>query len=122
MNQLEQLERNARLWHIEHAASAIAAFTANQTESEYLRDEVVSSAVERQLITIGEALRRAVDIDPDLIERISDVAPIIGLRNQLVHNYPQIDPTRIWGIIQNNVPQLLREVRSLLDEAGLSPA
>jgi uncharacterized protein with HEPN domain len=116
MNPLEQLERQTRLWHIERAAATIIEFTSGRTETEYLEDDLLRSAVERQLITIGEALGRAVDADPDLMSRISDVRLIISLWNQLVHNYPQILLERIWGIVQDDLPKLLREVRILLNE------
>jgi uncharacterized protein with HEPN domain len=114
MNQLEQLERKTRLWHIVKAATIIVENTTGKTSSEYLDDEVLPLAVERLMITIGEALRRALDVDERLIHQITSANQIIAFRNQLVHNYPLIDPARVWKIIQVDVPVLLTEVRALL--------
>ena len=114
MNQLEQLERQSRLWHIVEAAESILQFAAGRTEEDYASDEMLRAATERLLITIGEALSRALKVDPDLASHISDVSQIIGCRNQLVHNYPGINAKTIWSIAQEDLPRLLAEVRVLL--------
>lgn len=114
MNQLEQLERKARLWHIQRAASSIVEFTTGRTSTDYEDDEILRLAIERQMITIGEALRRAMEVDPALVEQITRTDEIIAFRNQLVHNYPQIDNKKVWKIIETDLPVLLDEVRVLL--------
>ena len=114
MNQLELLERKTRLWHIEQAVAAIVKYTAGKTFSEYETDEMISDACERQLIIIDEALRKALDVDRQLVGRITDVDEIIAFRNRLVHNYPDLDRGRIWRIIESDLPVLLTEVRAVL--------
>jgi uncharacterized protein with HEPN domain len=93
MNQLELLERKSRLWHVEQAASAILKYTAGKSFAQFEADEVTYLACERQLIIIGEALKKASDI---------------------VHNYPNLDRGRIWRIIESDLPILLAEVRAVL--------
>jgi uncharacterized protein with HEPN domain len=114
MNQLELLERKSRLWHVEQAASAILKYTAGKSFAQFEADEVTYLACERQLIIIGEALKKASDIDRELIGRITDGDAIIAFRNQLVHNYPNLDRGRIWRIIESDLPILLDEVRAVL--------
>jgi len=114
MNHLELLERKTRLWHIEQAANEIVTFTAGKTPADYETDIVLRYAVERQLITIGEALTRALHVDPELAQHISETPQIVSFRNQLVHNYPGIDAERVWDIITTDLPVLLRQVRALL--------
>lgn len=114
MNQLEQLERKARLWHIERAASSILRITTGKSLSDYEENELLRLAIERQMITIGEALRRALDVDQTLISQITSVDQIIAFRNQLVHNYPRIEQARVWRIIAIDLPLLLSEVRTAL--------
>lgn len=116
MNHLQQLERKSRLWHIERAAREIQEFVAGRSLEEYENDNLLSAAIERQFTIIGEALHRATQVDPELISKISDTSDIIGLRHQLVHNYPNIDAERIWKIIHDDLPLLLTEVRALLAE------
>ena len=124
MNELEQLERKTRLWHIEKAAGKITTFIAGRTLEQFATDAMLRSAVERELITIGEAMTRAEQVDPELVNLISDVPGIIACRNQLVHNYPRITADRIWEIVTEHVPVLLGEVRALLSSppAGQNPA
>ena len=120
MNELARLERKTRLWHIEKAANNIREFTAGRSLEHFLADSMLRSAVERELIIIGEAMARAEEVDPQLANLITDVPGIIACRNQLVHNYPRIAADRIWEIVSLHVRLLLREVRSLL--AGENPA
>lgn len=125
MNELERLERQTRLWHIEKAANKILEFVRERTREHYEADAMLRDAVERNLITIGEALARASAADPGLIQLITDVPRIIACRNHLVHNYPRVDPERIWDIVTKHLPTLLAEVRALLaepDPAGQNPA
>jgi uncharacterized protein with HEPN domain len=120
MNPVEQLERETRLWHIDHAVCMVLEFLAGRSYEEYASNELVRAAVERQLIIVGEALRRALQVDPTIAMHVSDVPQIIACRNFLVHQYPEIDAERIWHIIQVKLPILLTEVRALL--AGEIPA
>jgi uncharacterized protein with HEPN domain len=114
MDHLQQLERKARLWHIAQAAEKIEIFVAGRSAQDYEHDDILASAIERQFIVIGEALNRAKEVDPGLMEQLTDANGIIGLRNQLVHNYPHVDGARIWRIIDEDLPVLIREVRALL--------
>ncbi|HEX2122886.1 MAG TPA: HepT-like ribonuclease domain-containing protein [Thermoanaerobaculia bacterium] len=99
-------------------------FIEGRTKDQYFADQMLRSAVERELIIIGEAMARAEEVDPELVTMISDVPGIIACRNQLVHNYPRITPDRIWRIVTEHVPVLLAEVRALLDAPplGQNPA
>jgi uncharacterized protein with HEPN domain len=68
-------------------------------------------AVERDLEIIGEAIRRMIEIDSTL--QISSAKNIIGLRNINSHAYDSVEPELLWGIIQNNIPVLNREILQL---------
>lgn len=68
-------------------------------------------AVERDLEIIGEAIRRMIEIDSTL--QISSAKNIIGLRNIISHAYDSVEPELLWGIIQNNIPVLNREILQL---------
>ena len=54
------MPRDARafLWDVRQAADNIAAFIRGKTEQAYANDELLHSAVERQLEIIGEALNQ----------------------------------------------------------------
>lgn len=78
-------------------------------------DQIVRAAVERHLITIGEALNKAEGLDPALDGRISHLRAIIGLRNRLVHGYFAIEWSRIVSLVENDIDMLVGELRSCID-------
>jgi uncharacterized protein with HEPN domain len=74
----------------EHAA-ALARFTAGKSLEQYLTDEILRRAVEREFAIVGEALSQLARLDRELAERITDSARIIAFRNVLIH---WLRPTR----------------------------
>jgi uncharacterized protein with HEPN domain len=104
------------LWDVEEACSLLLRFTEGRSLEQFLGDELLRSAVERQAEIIGEALKQAADLDPSLSAHVHDLRAIIALRNRLVHGYRDISPEIVWSIAAEDVPRLLREVRALMDE------
>ena len=91
------------------ACRAIRQFTEDMDFSAYDANLLVQSAVERQFENIGEALGRAADADPTLVERFPDLRSIVGLRNRIIHGYDSVDQEILWDIVQSKMPAL--EVR-----------
>ena len=86
----------------------------SKTDNNYYnfsRDILLQRAVERDLEIIGEAIRKIIEIDPTV--RISSSRNIIGLRNIISHAYDSVEPEMIWGIIQNNIPDLSSEIKRI---------
>jgi uncharacterized protein with HEPN domain len=104
------------LFDVETACDLVLKFTRGTTLDAFLRDEMVQSAVERQSEIIGEALKQAVGLDQTLSERISDVNRIIAFRNRLIHGYASVSPQVVWGIVTNDIPKLLTEIRVVMRE------
>lgn len=77
-------------------------------------DGIVRAAIERHLITIGEALNKADGLDASLANRISHLPAIIGLRNRLVHGYFAIEWSRIVALVEDEVDTLHEELQRLL--------
>ena len=73
------------------------------------------SAVERELTIIGEAIGVLSRGDPALAARISPARLIVGFRNRLVHEYPQIDDEAVYSIAQHDVFVLRAECLALLE-------
>jgi uncharacterized protein with HEPN domain len=99
---------------IRDAAEFILDLTRGRTLDEYRNDRALSSAVERNFITVGEALNRLLRADPDAAAALGNYPQIIAFRNIVVHGYDQIEHPIVWGIIQNEVPRLLAAVRTRL--------
>ena len=109
-----QLRVKALLHDIERAIDLIRRFTLRKSFEEYTSDPMVRSAVERQLVIIGEALNQMTRLDPTSVAKISEHRRIIGLRNILVHSYAKVDDRVIWSIVKDKFPRLHRDVESLL--------
>jgi uncharacterized protein with HEPN domain len=88
----------------------IKSKTSNNFNS-FQSDIILQRAVERDLEIIGEAIRKIIEIDPEI--NITSAKNIIGLRNMIVHAYDSIEPEMIWGIIQTNIPVLVEEINKI---------
>ncbi|MGS2739704.1 HepT-like ribonuclease domain-containing protein [Sinomicrobium sp. M5D2P17] len=69
------------------------------------------SAVERQLVIIGEALNKLKKVEPNL--EIENDKQIIGFRNRLVHAYDSIDNSIVWAILNRHLKKLKEEMQVL---------
>ena len=78
---------------------------------EYRSDFLMKRATERDLEIIGEAIRKLIEINPNI--QIGNSQKIIGLRNLITHAYDSVDDELIWGIIQKNIPDLKIEIELL---------
>jgi len=109
-------EVGARLTDVVESCDAITEYVRNTTFEQFAATRMMRAAVERELITIGEAIGAILKIDDSLETDVSDPRGIIDLRNVLVHGYRRLDPRTIWTIALTEVPVLLAEVRRLLAE------
>lgn len=77
----------------------------------FTKDVIMQRAIERELEIIGEAVRKIIELRPDI--EISSSKKVIGLRNIISHAYDSIEPELIWGIIQRDIPKLSDEIQKL---------
>jgi uncharacterized protein with HEPN domain len=99
------------------AGKSVQQFVAGVSFDDYEQSLMMRMAVERQMITVGEALNNALQQDPTLRERITAAREIVAFRHILVHAYSIIDDDRVWGALVSKLPLLLAEVRALLPPA-----
>lgn len=92
------------------AADDIVIDTVGLTEDVYLGLRMHQRAVERNFQIIGEALRQIEKIDPAFLAGIDHARDIIGLRNVVVHAYFDLDHTRLFAIIRNDLPRLIEQL------------
>lgn len=103
------MQRDPRAYRndILESADAIQAATVDVTAETYGSNRIIRSAVEREFIIIGEALRVISQQDPDLFNRI--------------HEARQIIDRIVWGCIQTDLPLLaehcLQELQDLNQES-----
>lgn len=110
-----QLEKAdiAFLWDMLDAAQAIQEFVAQQTFHHYLQDRMRRGAVERHLEIIGEAAKKVSrafqQAHPDIPWR-----RIIAQRHVLAHEYGEIKHELIWKVATIHIPELIRQLTSLM--------
>ena len=94
------------------AIDLIRLFTIDVTDfNSYEKDLKTQSAVERQLVIIGEALNKLRQTESGIT--IENDKQIIGFRNRLVHAYDSIDNSIVWAIIKRHLEKLKMEIEGL---------
>ena len=91
------------------AARKIQRFVAGVTWEQFSLDEMMQSAVIRELLVIGEAARMVTD------ERRASCAEIkwraiAGMRNRLVHEYFAVDLEIVWNTVQVEIVPLAMQL------------
>lgn|SRR5690606_19285960 len=79
-------------------------------------DRMLRSAVERELMVLGEALYVLHGIEPATAERIDDWREIIAMRHKLVHGYSKAAPVVLREIIKDDLPPLVTHIEKMLSE------
>jgi uncharacterized protein with HEPN domain len=116
-----QREACAYVLDIVDACDAIALDIDGLELDAYRANRQVRSAVEREFITIGEAVAALRQQAPDVFERITQ-AHQIDFRNQLAHAYMTVNDTVVWGIAVRDAPLLRGECADLLSQMDQSVA
>ena len=95
------------------AGESILENTTGKSLAEYSRSRLLRRAVEREFEIIGEALKRLAEVDPVTAASVSQLRRIIDFRNRIIHGYDTVDDTVVWGVAEQSVPTLIREVTVL---------
>lgn len=98
------------------AGQAIQQAVAGITLDDYRNSRLIRSSVEREFTIIGEALNQLSQRDVDLFSQIHEAPQIISFRNKLAHEYAIINDRLVWGVIQINLPALLKQCTQLLSD------
>ena len=102
------------LYDIKEAALSISRFIKGKSFSDYETDELLQSAVERKFEIIGEALNRINKDDYKVLEDIREYRNIISFRNILIHGYNGISHRIVWGVIEEDLDNLIEDIGKLL--------
>ncbi|HEX3316238.1 MAG TPA: DUF86 domain-containing protein [Gemmataceae bacterium] len=108
-------ETKKYLLDVFQACMLLEQFVAGKTFVDYDSDPLLRSAVERQFITIGEALAQAEKVESGIRSSLSAFRQIVGFRNILVHAYAVVHNATVWGVVENELPTLRRQVDALLN-------
>jgi uncharacterized protein with HEPN domain len=114
-------DERAYLADVIEACQAIEAAISGLDVIGYSKSRLVRSSVEREFITIGEAVSALSRIAPSVFAAISNARRIVDFRNQLTHEYPTVDDELVWAIAETDIPRLKTECVKLLEAAGAAP-
>jgi len=104
---------HGRLEDILDAIKRIESYLRGVNENKFKDDLIRQDAVMLQIEIIGEAAHHVSD---EFQERHPEIpwSEIIGMRNKIVHDYFEIDVSKIWDTAKNDIPQLKKVVSKLL--------
>ena len=104
------------LWDARESADRITRFVRERSLQTYLEDELVRSAVERELEVIGEALGRLRAVDPEVARRVPRLQQLVAFRDLLLHQYGDSDSRLVWDVVKTRIPPLREALRTLLPQ------
>ena len=102
------------LVHILESIDLIERYVNGMDEEDFMKDRAAQDSVVRRFEIIGEA-------SSNLTEEIRQNSPdvdwpdIIGMRNNLIHEYFGIDLETVWDTIKNDLPAFREQIVHLLE-------
>lgn len=105
------------LLHIRESIQKVESYAQDGREC-FLRDAKTQDAILRNLHTLAESTQR---LSAELKQAYTEIdwLGISGFRNVLVHDYLGINLTRVWEIVNDDLPPLKAAVEDALRERGL---
>ncbi|MBN1461291.1 MAG: DUF86 domain-containing protein [Armatimonadetes bacterium] len=111
-----QRDSRAYLNDVVEACGAVESALQGMDLAAYGSNRLVRSAVEREFIIVGEAIAALSRLSPQLFAQITHARRIVDFRNQLTHQYSDVDDTVVWLIARHDAPVLRAECAALLEE------
>ena len=98
------------------AGQAIQQAVAGINLDDYRNSRLIRSSVELEFTIIGEALNQLSQRDEERFSQIGQAPQIISFRNKITHEFAIINDRLVWGVIQDNLPALLKQCAQLLND------
>ena len=106
---------NAYLLDIAKSARLVIQFAQGLTLDDFIEDLRTQGAVLYHIEVIGEVVKR---LSFSFREEHTAIpwASIAGMRDNLIHDYADIDLNLVWDAVKQGVPELLRYIEPLLPQ------
>lgn len=107
------------LEHMQQAAMNACDFVEGLTKEDFLDDKCTQQAVIMSLVIIGEAATKIMDSDSQFIKSHSTVPwhNMRGMRNRIAHGYFEINLDVVWDTVQTALPELLKQLSAIRNDA-----
>jgi len=109
----ENKDTFAYIGHIKEAIETIEGYLTDVDFQKFSENKMIFDAVVRELEIIGEA---ANNIDGDFQKQFPEVPwrKIIGMRNNIAHEYFAVNKEVVWKTCKKNLPELKKVIEKLL--------
>ena len=100
---------------IQNSLFKILKYTERLNFNQFLNNDMLRDAVERNFEIIGEAVK---NLPEDFRNNYPHIPfkQIAGMRDKLIHDYFGVDYEIVWKTIQDRLPQFSIEIKKLIDE------
>ncbi|MHB8348307.1 MAG: HepT-like ribonuclease domain-containing protein [Acidiferrobacterales bacterium] len=105
--------------HMQQAATDACSFVEGLGKADFLEDKRTQQAVIMSLIIIGEAATKVMDDYAEFTQAHVRVPwrSMRGMRNRIAHGYFDINLDVVWETVQTALPELLKQLLSVRQDA-----
>lgn len=103
------------LKHILDAIADIESSVKKLSKEEFKRSKDIKDATVRRIEIIGEAVK---NISKEFKQKHTEIewAKIAGTRDVMIHAYFSVDFDVVWNIVKNDLPELKKKIKEILEE------
>ena len=113
MTEIESIKNGQRLYHIIQAGERIFRSIDGITKDDFYANEDKQGNVVRCLEIIGEATNH---LSEEIFAAHDDIPwhAIVGMRNNLIHGYNEVNYEFVWATVQNDIRPLIDRAKQIL--------
>ena len=118
MTDIDSIKNGQRLYHIIQAGERIFRSVDGISKEDFYANEDKQGNVVRCLEIIGEAANH---LSNEILSAHEDIPwhAIVGMRNNLIHGYNEVNYEFVWATVQNDIRPLIERTRIILSELKL---
>ena len=105
--------------HMLEAAQQACSYVENMGKDDFLSDKRTQQAVVMNLIIIGEAATKVMDLNVEFVASHLEIPwrSMRGMRNRIAHGYFDINLDVVWDTVQTALPELLERLPAIRQDA-----
>lgn len=102
------------LQDIQNSVAKIFKYTTNIDYQEFISNDMLKDAVERNFEIIGEAVK---NLSEDFKNQYPNIPfkQVAGMRDKLIHDYFGVDYEIVWKTIKDKLPQFNTDIINLIN-------